>query len=93
VLGGAALHEAMHNKIDQAKGALFGRFDLHAKGGGVASKSLKKQSTGVGLMTKNPTFKIIANSTNRTLWNAHMGKAVKQDLRGTDFEREIFLFR
>lgn len=81
----------MHNKI---RGEVFGRFDLHAQGsGGVAAGTLAKQSTGVGLLTDNPTSKLITSSKYRTLWNADMDSAVKQDLRGTDFEREIFMFR
>jgi len=91
-LGAAALHEAMHNKIGQAKGEVLGKFDLHRHGGGgVASKSIKGTFELVSL--DSDKFKIVSTATNRHLWDAHMGLPVKQEQRGSDHTIEVGMFR
>jgi len=91
-LGAAALHEAMHNKIGQAKGEVLGKFDLHRHGGGgVASKSIKGTFELVSL--NSDKFKIVFTATNRHLWDAHMGLPVKQEQRGSDHTIEVGMFR
>jgi hypothetical protein len=90
--GAAALHEAMHNKMDQVRGDVTGKW-LHAHGGGdVASEDIKKAFEMIDLSAKVPQFRIKANGGNRLLWNAHMDHPVPQGTR-VDFDTEITMFR
>lgn len=92
--GAAALHEAMHNKIEPAMWhAGHSNFDLHRRsdgGGGVASKSLKDCFKAEGLLDKkDPTFRIDANQRNKALLRNHLDFRIPQQFR-KDAKTEAF---
>ena len=92
--GAAALHEAMHNKIDQAM-VHAGRtnFDLHTDGGGgVASALLPDCFEAVDPFAKDVKFRILATERNKLLLRRHLGFRVPQQTR-KDFETEVFMVR
>ena len=91
LLGAAALHEAMHNKIDQAKPA---GFDLHRSGGfGVASKDINNAVTTKNLMSGNPEFSINITAENRRLLRQYLGSKAPPQANRQDFGTERFMFR